>query len=51
MKKPTPKSAAELRSLIAEARRNIATVPGALMRTGMELRLQAQEKRLFGKKP
>jgi hypothetical protein len=48
-KKPT-KSAAELRDMIAAARRNIAAVPGALQRTGMELRLQQQEKRLFGSK-
>jgi hypothetical protein len=46
-----PKPAGELRAMIAEARRNIATVPGAMKRTGMEMRLQAQEKRLFGSKP
>jgi hypothetical protein len=44
------KAASELRAMIAEARRNIATVPGALQRTGMEMRLQQQEKRLFPKK-
>jgi hypothetical protein len=49
MSKQKPKSAAELRALIAEARRHIATVPGALQRTGMEMRLQQQERRLFPK--
>jgi hypothetical protein len=44
-RKPT-KAAAELRAMIAEARRNIAKIPGALQRHGAEMRLQAQERRL-----
>jgi len=46
-----PKPASELRAMIAQARREIAKVPGAHKQIGMELRLQQQEKRLVLRKP
>jgi hypothetical protein len=46
-----PKPAAELRSMIKEARRQIDELPvGQLIRQGKHIRLDAQEKRLFGGK-
>jgi hypothetical protein len=49
-KKPAPSRSALL-VMIKDARTNIEQVPGALQRTGMELRLIAQEKRLGLRKP
>jgi hypothetical protein len=49
MKKPKP--AAELRNMIATARREIAKVPGANKQIGMTARLDAEERRLGLRKP
>jgi hypothetical protein len=49
--KAKPKPAAELRSMIKEARREIAKVPGQLKQAGMSARLDAAEKRLGLRKP
>jgi hypothetical protein len=47
-----PKPAKELRDMIATARREIDALPvGQLVRQGKHIRLDAQEKRLFGSKP
>jgi hypothetical protein len=50
MSKRSTKSASELRAMISAARREIAKVPGANKQIGMTIRLDAQERRLFGSK-